>query len=54
MRTPKYTQEDMALFNSKTGLYSLLRKKRINPDKVLEEIQYATELKKKQEELIKL
>ncbi len=54
MHKPKYTEEEMALFNSKTGLHALLRRKKINPDKVLEEIQYATALKKKQEELIQL
>lgn len=54
MHKPKYTEEEMSLFNSKTGLHALLRRKKINPDKVLEEIQYATALKKKQEELIQL
>jgi polyphosphate kinase 2 len=49
-----YTKEEMELFNSKVGLYHLLKRKTVNLDKVLEEIKYATALRKKQEELIKL
>ncbi len=54
MSKSKYTKEEMDLFNSKIGLYTLLKKKKTNPDKVLEEIKQQTELQQKQEELIKL
>jgi hypothetical protein len=54
MQSKKYTPEEIALFNSKLGKYSLLRRKKINSDKVLEELKYLNALKKKQEELIKL
>lgn len=50
----KYNQEELDLLNSKVGLYTLLRNKKINLDKVLEEVKYVAELKKQQEELIKL
>jgi len=48
------TEQELALLNSKEGLYSLLRSKKTNLDKSLEEAAYRVELKKKQEELIKL
>ena len=54
MEKSKYTKEEMDLFNSKIGLHSLLKKKKNNPDKVLEEIKYIRELRLRQEELIKL
>jgi len=54
MKNAKYTKEEMDLFNSKIGLHSLLKKKKNKPDKVLAEIKYITELRKQQEELIKL
>lgn len=54
MQSKKYTPEEIALFNSKLGRYSLLKRKKINSDKILEELKYLTALKKKQEELIKL
>ena len=44
----------MDLFNSKLGKYSLLKRKRIDPDRVLAELKYHTALRKQQEELIKL
>lgn len=50
----EYTKEEMDLFNSKIGLYSLLKRGKNNPKKVLDEINYIRELKLKQEELIKL
>ncbi|MEM6347239.1 MAG: polyphosphate kinase 2 [Bacteroidota bacterium] len=50
----KLTEEDIALLNSNVGLHSLLKNKRINLSKALEEVRYLEELKKRQEELIKL
>ena len=46
MQSKKYTPEEIALFNSKLGKYSLLRRKKINSDKVLEELKYLNALKK--------
>ena len=54
MEIKNYTKEEMEVFNSNTGNYFLLKKKKINLDKVLEESIYVETLKKKQEELIKL
>lgn len=54
MENPTYTQEEMDLFNSKIGLHALLKKKNTFPDKVLEEVKYAINLRQQQEELIKL
>ncbi len=54
MKKDKYTKEEMDLFNSKIGLHTLLKRKKLNPDKALEEIKYLTVLREKQEELIKL
>lgn len=54
MENKEYTKEDMALINSKVGLYTLFKNKKVNLDKVLEEAKYVVALKKKQEELIKL
>lgn len=48
------TDEDVKLLNSKVGLMSLLRRKKINLLKSLEEAEYAVAFKEKQEELIKL
>ncbi len=50
----KLTEEDVALLNSKEGLHALLRNKKVNLAKSLEEAANSVELKKKQEELIKL
>lgn len=46
--------EEIKLLNSKIGLYTLLKNKKVNIPKVLEEVNYTINLKKKQEELIKL
>ena len=54
MSRSKYTEEEMNLLNSKVGLHTLLKNKKTNLDKVLEEVKYLVELKKQQEELIKL
>tara|TARA_B100000497_G_C7651268_1_gene391861 strand:- start:275 stop:1039 length:765 start_codon:yes stop_codon:yes gene_type:complete len=49
-----YSAEEIELLNSKEGLYSLLKNKKVNIPKVLGEVKQVAELKKKQEELIKL
>lgn len=54
MKEVKINEEEMRLLNSKIGLYALLRNKKINIKKVLEEATYVDEVKRKQEELIKL
>ena len=54
MKKTEINQEEMTLLNSKIGLYALLRNKKINIKKVLEEAKYVDEVKRKQEELIKL
>ncbi|MFK7806942.1 MAG: polyphosphate kinase 2 [Saprospiraceae bacterium] len=54
MSKKKITKEEVDLLNSKIGLYTLLKKEKINIDKVLDEVQLITELRKQQEELIKL
>ena len=54
MQSKKYTPEEMDLFNSKLGKYNLLKRKRIDPDRVLAELKSHTALRKQQEELIKL
>ena len=48
------TQEDIDLVNSKIGLYSLLSNKKVNLEKTVADIKYTLEVKKKQEQLIKL
>jgi polyphosphate kinase 2 len=53
-QTKKITSEGINLLNSELGHYILLQNKKINITKVLEEIRYFKELKKKQRELIKL
>ena len=54
MKDTKLSSGDIDLLNSKLGLYILLRNKKVNMSKVLDEVKYLTELKMKQEELIKL
>lgn len=54
MKTSPISEKDIELLNSKIGLYTLLRNKKFSLKKVIEEVNYVTELKKKQEELIKL
>ena len=48
------TDEDVELLNSKVGLMSLFRRKKINLEKSLEEVRYAVAFKERQEEIIKL
>jgi polyphosphate kinase 2 len=54
MKNRQLTEEEISLLNSKFGLYSLLRNKKFNLDKALDETKYISELRQKQEELIKL
>src|SRR6056300_572804 len=46
--------EDIELLNSKIGLHSLFKSKKVNVKKALEESRYFLEMKEKQEDLIKL
>mgnify|MGYP001795734374 FL=1 len=54
MEQTTYTPEELDLLNSKIGLHTLLKNKKVRVDKVLEEIKYIHELKQEQEKLIKL
>jgi len=54
MKDSKLIKQDLDLLNSKNGLYSLLKNKNYNLEKSLNETKYVVELKKMQEELIKL
>lgn len=54
MKQIHFTEKEMALFNTKSGVYTLLKRKQINLAKVLEEIKYFSALRKEQEKLIKL
>lgn len=54
MKERKLTAEEVALLNTKIGLHSLLKSKKVNLYKALEETKYLVELRKRQEELIKL
>lgn len=54
MEQTTYTPEELDLLNSKIGLHTLLKNKKVRVDKVLEEIKYTHELKQEQEKLIKL
>ena len=48
------TEQDLKLLNSKIGLYALLRNKKFDLRRALEEAKYTAELKRQQEKLIKL
>ncbi len=50
----KLTKEELKILNSKTGLYSLLRKDKTDVERALDEAKYEMKLDKLQEELIKL
>ncbi|MEM9544345.1 MAG: polyphosphate kinase 2 [Bacteroidota bacterium] len=54
MNDIKLTPEEVDMLNSKIGLHTLLKSKKYNLRKILEEVKYILELKKQQEELIKL
>ena len=48
------SEQELSLLNSKDGLYALLRNKKLDLSKALEEAKYAEQLRKEQAELIKL
>lgn len=48
------TEKELELLNSKDGLYALLKRKKVNFKKALDEAKYAHEMNAKQEEMIKL
>lgn len=48
------TDNDLEILNSKEGLYALLKNKKVNVKKALEEAKYAHEMNKLQEQLINL
>ena len=50
----KITEEEVALINTKQGLHALLSNKDYDLDKVIAEARYRNNLRKKQEELIRL
>ena len=54
MSNIKLTEEDLSLLNSKIGLYNLLKSKRLNLKKVLDEAKHMVNIRELQEELIKL
>lgn len=54
MSKMKLTGQEVKLLNSKIGVHGLLKNKKINIPKVLEDVKYADQLRKEQEELIKL
>jgi len=54
MKTKELTKADVELLNSKMGLRTLLKSKKPKIWKVLDEVKYITEMRKHQEELIKL
>lgn len=54
MSSKKLSERDVELLNSKIGLHTLLKNKRVNLSKSLAEAKYLVGLKKYQEELIKL
>ena len=54
MSKHKLTEEEVNLLNSKIGLHTALKSKNFNLNKVLDESKYIVDLKKQQEELIKL
>jgi len=54
MSQVKLTDEDVSLLNSKIGLHTALKNKKFNLQKTLGETKHIFELKRQQEELIKL
>ncbi len=48
------TPENLALLNSKQGRYALLKNKKINLQKAVEEVRYINSLKERQVALIKI
>ena len=54
MENSELSEEQLALLNSKDGLHALLKSRKVNVNGALKELNYMSELRKKQEELIKL
>jgi polyphosphate kinase 2 len=54
MKEKKLTKEEVKLLNTKFGQYALLSNKKINLRQTLEQATYISELKEKQEQLIKM
>jgi polyphosphate kinase 2 len=54
MSTKYLSENDVELLNSKLGLHALLRSKKVNVERALNETKYAVEFRRRQEELIKL
>lgn len=50
----KLSQEDLDILNTKLGYYALLRSKKVNLGRAIDEAKYANEIREKQIELIKL
>jgi len=50
----KLTPEEIEMLNSKVGLHTIFKSKKFNLKKALDEVKYIFELKRQQEELIKL
>ena len=54
MTKGKLTKKDVSILNTKFGLHSLLKEKEINLSRSLKQVEYVLELRRCQEELIKL
>ena len=54
MSKSELNNKEVALLNSKLGIHALLKNKKVDLVKSLEEVEYYLELQKRQEELIKL
>jgi polyphosphate kinase 2 len=54
MKAKNLTKADLALLNSKMGLYVLLKKKELDLEQVLEEVRFLDQMEERYEELIKL
>lgn len=54
MNKNKISEADIELLNTKIGLYSLFKHKKVNVKQAIKEARYFTELRSNQEELIKL
>lgn len=48
------SEKDVALLNTKEGLHALLKNKKLNLRKVIEEARYSVDTRKKQEQLVQL
>jgi len=54
MKPEDFTKETLALLHTKLGLYTLLKSRKVNMEKVIEEINYMHALKAHQKELIEI